>query len=54
MKKIPTIDIQNDFKPLYIVSEKKINVVNDIKKLANRATDVLLATDPDREGEAIA
>ena len=54
VKKIPTIDIENDFKPLYIVSEKKINVVSDIKKLANRATEILLATDPDREGEAIA
>ena len=54
VKKIPAIDINNNFKPYYVVSEKKINVVSEIKKLANRATEVLLATDPDREGEAIA
>ncbi|MHB8651956.1 MAG: type I DNA topoisomerase [Minisyncoccota bacterium] len=48
------IDIEKGFKPHYEVSSGKEAVVYEIKKLAQRADEVLLATDPDREGEAIA
>ncbi|MDQ5957375.1 MAG: topoisomerase [Patescibacteria group bacterium] len=49
-----SIDIENDFKPFYIVDEKKKNVIKELKDLAKKSNTVLLATDPDREGEAIA
>lgn len=49
-----SIDIQNDFKPSYQISESKIKVVNELKKIANKQnTETIIATDPDREGEAI-
>ncbi|HFC76696.1 MAG TPA: type I DNA topoisomerase [Candidatus Moranbacteria bacterium] len=48
------IDIENDFKPSYVISPDKEKVVNKIKALAKKSKEVLLATDPDREGEAIA
>jgi DNA topoisomerase I len=48
------IDIKDGFKPFYIVDEKKIKVISELKSLAKKATEVILATDPDREGEAIA
>ncbi len=48
------VDIEHGFKPHYVVSEGKEKVVAEIKKLAARADEILLATDPDREGEAIA
>ncbi|MDI9354725.1 MAG: toprim domain-containing protein [Cyanobium sp. MAG06] len=54
VKKVPAIDVNNKFLPLYIVSEKKKDVIEEIRKLANKSELVLLATDPDREGEAIA
>jgi DNA topoisomerase-1 len=47
------IDIKNNFKPRYIVSEDKQKVVKELKSLAKKAEDVWLATDEDREGEAI-
>ena len=47
------IDIENDFSPTYKVSTDKKAVVKDLKKLAGDAENVFLATDPDREGEAI-
>jgi DNA topoisomerase-1 len=47
------IDIQNGFKPHYIVSEDKKRVVAELKSQAKKATEVWLATDEDREGEAI-
>ena len=47
------IDIKNHFKPRYIVPEEKRKVVNDLKQLAKKSTEVWLATDEDREGEAI-
>ena len=43
-----------DFKPKYVVSPDKKKVVSDLKSLASGASEVYLATDPDREGEAIA
>ena len=48
------IDIKNDFKPDYQVSTDKKKVVAELKKLAKSAEMVWLATDEDREGEAIA
>lgn len=48
------IDIEGGFIPRYEISKGKEAVVAEIKSLAKRATEVLLATDPDREGEAIA
>lgn len=47
------IDIAHDFEPEYVKSEGKSSVVTKLKKLAKDATTVYLATDPDREGEAI-
>jgi len=47
------IDIPNNFKPKYIVPEDKEKVVKDLKKLAKETDEVWLATDEDREGEAI-
>ncbi len=48
------IDIEGGFVPHYEISKGKEHVVDDIKRLAKKADEVLLATDPDREGEAIA
>ncbi len=48
------IDIENGFVPYYEISPGKEKVVQELKNLAGRAEEVLLATDPDREGEAIA
>ena len=47
------IDIENDFEPRYIVSEDKKKVVRELKSLAKDSDEVWLATDEDREGEAI-
>ena len=49
-----TIDIPNGFVPRYEISKGKEKIVAEIKELAGKADEVLLATDPDREGEAIA
>src|SRR2546427_9572198 len=48
------VDIENGFQPVYEVIEAKKKVVADLKAAAKTAERVLLATDPDREGEAIA
>lgn len=48
------VDIPNDFKPTYVVQKDKVPVVNELKKAVKRSSEVILATDPDREGEAIA
>jgi len=48
------IDIEAGFVPHYEISAGKEKVVNELKSLAKKSTEVLLATDPDREGEAIA
>ncbi|HEV8505117.1 MAG TPA: type I DNA topoisomerase, partial [Chitinophagaceae bacterium] len=47
------IDIEKNYKPTYIVPEEKQKVVNDLKKLSKKSDEVWLATDEDREGEAI-
>jgi DNA topoisomerase I len=48
------LDIEGGFIPHYEISKGKEKVVTEIKKLAQKAEEVILATDPDREGEAIA
>ena len=48
------VDIKHDFKPRYVIPSKKKDVVKGLKTKAQRASRVYLATDPDREGEAIA
>jgi DNA topoisomerase-1 len=47
------IDLKNGYKPKYIISEDKEKVVKELKALAKKSDDVWLATDEDREGEAI-
>ena len=48
------IDIKRDFAPTYIPMKGKDKVIKELKSLAENAENVLIATDPDREGEAIA
>ncbi len=48
------VDVDNDFKPLYVVSREKKEQVSKLKKLVADASEVYLATDEDREGESIA
>ncbi len=48
-----SVDIDNNFTPKYRVPNEKKEVVKEIKKLAQKADEVFLATDPDREGESI-
>ena len=58
IKKTPAgkfgIDIDNDFEPFYVTTERGKKTVADLKKAAKNASEILLATDEDREGEAIA
>ena len=49
-----SVDVENGFSPKYRVPNDKRPVVKELKKLAKEAAEVYLATDPDREGEAIA
>lgn len=47
------IDVEDDFKPNYIVIKGKSSVIKELKKDASNSDTIYLATDPDREGEAI-
>ena len=47
------VDVENDFKPSYIPMKGKNKVISELKKLSKESEHVYLATDPDREGEAI-
>ena len=47
------VDIDNQFEPQYVPLEAKAEVIDDLRKQAKKADAVYLATDPDREGEAI-
>ena len=47
------VDVENDFKPNYVIIKGKTKDVNNLKKEINSADAVYLATDPDREGETI-
>jgi len=49
-----SVDTENDFTPKYRVPKEKRQVVNELKAAVKQAAEVYLATDPDREGEAIA
>jgi len=53
-KKTLSIDVENNFKPYYITSPDKVKIVKELKALAKECSDVILAADGDREGEAIA
>lgn len=48
-----SIDIEKDFEPKYVIPADKKDVVKELKKLADKADEIWLATDEDREGEAI-
>ncbi|MGW1743181.1 type I DNA topoisomerase [Nocardia sp. NPDC001965] len=48
------VDVDNDFEPIYVVSPEKKGKVTELKGLLADADELYLATDPDREGEAIA
>ena len=47
------VNVNDDFKPLYLVSSEKKKVVSEIKKAAEESDELLIATDEDREGESI-
>ena len=47
------IDIKNNYRPRYVVPDEKQKVVSELKSIAKRSKEVWLATDEDREGEAI-
>lgn len=49
-----SIDVENGFDPYYVVSERKTKTVAELRRALKSADEVLLATDEDREGEAIA
>ncbi len=49
-----SVDVENDFQPEYRVPREKSKVVKELKAAVQKASEVYLATDPDREGEAIA
>ena len=48
------VDVDDQFQPFYVVHEKKKKTIADLKKALKDADELLLATDEDREGEAIA
>ncbi len=47
------VDVENDFEPQYITIRGKGSIVSELKKQAKKSDKIYLATDPDREGEAI-
>ena len=48
------VDVKNDFSPTYIINKDKQHIVRELKNAMEKCDEVILATDPDREGEAIA
>src|SRR3989338_1268360 len=48
------IDMENDFAPNYVIVKGKEKIIDDLRDIAKHSSEVILATDPDREGEAIA
>lgn len=48
------VDVDNGFKPIYVISDKRKSHVKHLKQLLSQASELLLATDEDREGESIA
>lgn len=51
---IPGIDLNNNYKPTYEMLPEKVQIVKELNDLASKAKSIILATDPDREGEGIA
>ncbi len=47
------VDIEKDFAPEYVILQGKRKIIREIRNTANKASSIYLATDPDREGEAI-
>ena len=47
------VDVDHDFEPSYVVMQDKRKLLNTLKKAGDEASQIYLATDPDREGEAI-
>ncbi|MFL5535572.1 MAG: type IA DNA topoisomerase, partial [Gemmatimonadales bacterium] len=58
LRDLPTrelgVDVENGFEPKYVTIKGKTKTLSDLKKAAKTASTIYLATDPDREGEAIA
>jgi DNA topoisomerase-1 len=54
IKTIENIDIQNNFQTNYEIIEEKKQIIKNIQKEINKSVDIILATDNDNEGEAIA
>lgn len=52
-EKTLSVDVEHNFKPTYVIMPNKKEIVSELKKAAQAAEQVYLATDPDREGEAI-
>ena len=52
-KKNLSVDVDNDFRPIYEVIEGKKKLIGELKSEAKKADNIYLAADPDREGEAI-
>src|SRR6476620_847747 len=48
------VDVEHGFEPKYVTIKGKTKTLSDLKKAAKTASTIYLATDPDREGEAIA
>lgn len=48
------VDVEHDFKPTYVIDDDKKDIVKKLQDLMKKSDEVILATDPDREGEAIA
>ena len=51
---VPGIDLDNNFQPIYVAIDGKQKTIRELKKVAKKSDDIWLATDLDREGEAIA
>ena len=48
------VDVENDFKPAYVNTSGRLKVIAELKAAAKKCDEIILAPDPDREGEAIA
>lgn len=47
------VNIKNNFEPKYVIMPDKKDIIKELKEIASKSEEILLATDPDREGEAI-
>ncbi len=54
LKSVLSVDVENNFEPRYYVPKDKKEIVKELRSAAAQAEEIYLATDPDREGEAIA